>query len=57
MGVVMATKHGYFNDLNRLLAAMSPEMLDMHPIEANERHHGHTFHDVPETVWTMPRLP
>ena len=46
----MATKQGYFDDLNRLLAAMPPGMLDMHQIQANERRHGHTFHDPPETV-------
>jgi len=46
----MATKQGYFNDLNRLLAAMPPGMLDMPRIEANERHHGHRFYDPPETI-------
>jgi hypothetical protein len=46
----MATKQGYFNDLNRLLAAMPPGMLDMPQIEANERHHGHQFYDPPETI-------
>lgn len=46
----MATKQGYFNDLNRLLAAMPPGVLDMPRIQANERHHGHRFYDPPETV-------
>ncbi len=32
----MATKQGYFDDLNRLLAAMPPGSLDMPQIEANE---------------------
>jgi hypothetical protein len=48
---VMETKQGYFDDLNRLLAAMSPGMLDMPQIEANERRHGHQFYDPPETVY------
>ena len=50
-GWVMETKQGYFNDLKRLLVAMPPGMLDMHLIEANERHHGHHFYDPPETVY------
>jgi hypothetical protein len=50
-GWVMTTKQGYFNDLNRLLAAMPPGMLDMDLIEANEGHHGHRFYDPPETVY------
>ena len=48
---VMATKQGYFNDLNRLLEAMPPGMLDLPQIEANERRHGHRFYDPPETVY------
>ena len=47
----MATKQGYFDDLNRLLAAMPPGLIDMFQIEANERHHGHRFFDPPETVY------
>ena len=47
----MATKQGYFNDLNRLLAAMPPGMLDMSQIEENERRHHHQFYDPPETVY------
>ena len=47
----MATKQGYFNDLNRLLAAMPPGMLDMSRIEENERRHRHQFYDPPETVY------
>jgi len=47
----METKQGYFNDLNRLLAAMPPGMLDMPLIQANERHHDHQFYDPPETVY------
>jgi hypothetical protein len=50
-GSVMTTKQGYFNDLNRLLAAMPPGMLDMPQIDANERRHGHRFYDPPETVY------
>jgi hypothetical protein len=46
----MATRQGYFDDLNRLLAAMPPGKLDMRQIEANERHHGHRFYDPPETI-------
>jgi hypothetical protein len=46
----MATRQGYFDDLNRLLAAMPPGTLDMCQIEANERHHGHRFYDPPETI-------
>jgi hypothetical protein len=47
----METRQGYFNDLNRLLAAMPPGMLDMTLIEENERHHGHRFYDPPDTVY------
>jgi len=47
----MATKQGCFNDLNRLLAAMPPGLIDLTQIEANERHHGHRFFDPPETVY------
>jgi len=47
----MQTRQGYFNDLNRLLAAMPPGILDMLRIEANERRHGHKFYDPPETVY------
>ena len=47
----MQTRQGYFNDLNRLLAAMPSGMLDMPQIEANERRHGHQFYDPPETVY------
>jgi hypothetical protein len=47
----METRQGYFDDLNRLLAAMPPGMLDMHQIEANERRHSHRFYDPPETVY------
>jgi hypothetical protein len=47
----METKQGYFDDLNRLLAAMPPGQLDMHAIEANEQHHGHRFDDPPEIVY------
>jgi hypothetical protein len=47
----MATKQGYFNDLNRLLASMPTGMLDMHEIQANERRHDHHFYDPPETVY------
>jgi hypothetical protein len=46
----MATRQGYFDDLNRFLAAMPPGKLDMRQIEANERHHGHRFYDPPETI-------
>ena len=48
---VMRTTQTYFNDLNRLLAAMPPGMLDMQRIEANERRHRHRFYDPPETVY------
>ena len=53
----MATKQTYFSDLNRLLAAMPPGVLDMPQIEANERSHGHQFDDPPETVhqWLLDR--
>jgi hypothetical protein len=47
----METKQGYFNDLNRILAAMPAGMLDMHQIQANELHHCHHFYDPPETVY------
>ena len=47
----MRTTQTYFDDLRRLLAAMPPGMLDMSTIEANERHHGHRFHDPLETVY------
>jgi hypothetical protein len=47
----MATKQGYFNDLNRLLASMPTGMLDMYEIQANERRHDHHFYDPPETVY------
>jgi hypothetical protein len=47
----MRTTQTYFNDLNRLLAAMPPGMLDMTQIEANERRHGHQFYDPPETTY------
>ncbi len=50
-GMVMATKQGYFNDLNRLLADMPPGMLDMDRIGENEQRHGHRFYDPPETVY------
>ena len=46
----MATKQGYFDDLNRLLAAMPPGQLDLRQIAANERRHGHRFFDPPEIV-------
>jgi hypothetical protein len=47
----METRQRYFDDLNRLLAAMPPGTLDMPRIEANERRHGHRFYDPPETVY------
>jgi hypothetical protein len=47
---MMETRQGYFDDLNRLLAAMPTGMLDLDLIEANERRHGHRFYDPPETV-------
>ena len=47
----MATKQGYFDDLDRLLAAMPPGLIDMTQIETNERRHGHRFYDPPETVY------
>jgi len=47
---IMETKQGYFNDLDRLLAAMPAGTLDMGRVEANERRHGHRFYDPPETV-------
>ena len=46
----METKQGYFDDLNRLLAAMPPGQIDMRRIETNEQRHGHRFYDPPETV-------
>ena len=46
----METKQGYFNDLDRLLAAMPAGELDMDRIEANERRYGHRFYDPPEIV-------
>ena len=46
----MAIRRGYFDDLNRLLAAMPPGELDMHQIEVNEQLYGHRFYDPPETV-------
>jgi hypothetical protein len=48
---IMETKQGYFDDLNRLLAAMPPGQIDMRRIEANEQRHGHRFYDPPETVY------
>ena len=47
----METRQGYFDDLNRLLAAMPPGVIDMPQIEANERRHRHRFYDPPETVY------
>jgi hypothetical protein len=44
------TQQRYFDDLNRLLAAMPPEQIDMQQIELNKRHHAHRFFDPPETV-------
>jgi hypothetical protein len=46
----MGTRQGYFDDLNRLLAAMPMGQLDMGRIEANEQRYGHRFYDPPETV-------
>jgi hypothetical protein len=46
----MATSQQYFDDLNALLAAMPPGIIDMTAIDANERHHNHRFFDPPETV-------
>ena len=46
----MATRQGYFDDLNRLLAGMPPGQLDMIKIRENERRHGHRFIDPPEIV-------
>jgi hypothetical protein len=46
----MRTTQTYFNDLNRLLAAMPPWRLDIDQIDANEQRHGHRFYDPPETV-------
>jgi hypothetical protein len=46
----METKQAYFDDLNRLLAAMPPGRLDMPRLLANEERHDHVFYDPPETV-------
>jgi hypothetical protein len=53
----METKQRYFDDLNRLLAAMPAGQIDMSRILANERRHGHRFYDPPETVrqWLLDR--
>ncbi len=48
----METRQRYFDDLNRLLAAMPPRTIDMGQLEANEQRHRHTFFDPPETVQT-----
>jgi hypothetical protein len=48
----MAATQQYFDDLNALLAAMPPGIIDMAAIDANERRHGHRFFDPPETIHT-----
>lgn len=49
--MTMRTSQRYFDDLNALLAAMPPGVIDMRQVEANEQRHNHRFDDPPETIY------